>query len=602
MKRRPSSTIIPVAAVLGTALMICGCPGPKGRSKPTDKMPSGHGSEVAVIRLSGAMVERTTISDFLTPSRPVLHRVLKTMRTAKEDPAIGTVVVRIDEFRAGWAQLAELRQAFIRIRAAKKKLVVHLDSANNGTYYLASAADRIVMSPGASVWLLGLAMEMTFVKGLLGKLGIEADFTQMGRYKGAAEPLTRDSLSPALKESLEALLNSMHTELVSSVAEGRKLSKANVQAIIDKAPLLSEQAVASKLVDAVEPFGPSVRKLAENRRIHWRYGKKKSKTASLTELLSLFTSGGIHRPPTKPHVALVYAVGHIVQGSQQNGLLDDDDVIAAQKMERVLEGLRKNKAVKAVVVRIDSPGGSALASDQIWVVMNKLNKEKPVVVSMGNVAASGGYYIASTATRILAQPGTLTGSIGVVGGKLSLKGLFEKIGVTNQVLKRGARADLFSSSRKFTPDERKVIREMMRSVYEQFLDRVSKGRSMAKDKVRAVAEGRVWAGAAAKEQRLVDRLGGLYDAVVEARNLGKLPQDAKVSIYPRPRSLLEMLRDRLGPSHDSAGAFTHLSGSLGLVSLFNPSLAHRLKVLVRAAGLWKKEPFLLLLPYDLDVN
>ena len=304
---------------------------------------------------------------------------------------------------------------------------------------------------------------------------------------------------------------------------------------------------------------------------------------------------------------MVYAVGPIVYGGRRGGLFVDEEMISSHEMEKIMDELRGKDKVKAVILRINSPGGSALASDLIWHAVRRLAKKKPVIVSMGDVAASGGYYIAAAGTKIIAQPMTVTGSIGVVGGKISLGGLFDKLGIKRQVLKRGARADIFAPNKTFSDDERAQIKKLMTSTYEVFLERVATGRSMSKGAVKRGAEGRVWTGRKAKALGLVDGIGGLHAALAQARKAGKLPVDAKVAIYPRPKSWLELLQRRLSPDGVSIGTLIRSGSSpvrqawVGLRAL-NPALLARLKRLLTAIALCHREKALTLLPYDITIR
>jgi protease-4 len=269
--------------------------------------------------------------------------------------------------------------------------------------------------------------------------------------------------------------------------------------------------------------------------------------------------------------------------------------VASHHLSRILDELREAKRVRAVVLRINSPGGSALASELIWHAVKRLAAAKPIVVSMGDVAASGGYYIASPATRILAQPYTLTGSIGVVGGKFSLAGLFEKIGITSETLHRGARADLFNLARAWTPSERQVIQNLMARTYRQFVSRVAAGRKLPVAKVQQAAQGRIWCGTDARKQGLVDQLGGLLDAVAEAKRLSKLPRDAKTAVYPRPKTWLERLQEGLGGDR----ARVHLLHSL---LALGPLESHRLRDLLTLLRQWQREVALAWMPVFVRVR
>ena len=608
LKKTLGAAALSLVLVLGSGLVGLGaCKGPAASNpKKAGAGARGSGGEVAVVTLTGNMVEEKELGDLFGPKALTLRGILKRFKKAARDSNVGTVVLRVGSFATGWAQVEELRLAMERLKRAKKKVVVHLDEPTNLTYYLALAGDEVQVSPTSSMWLVGLRSEVVFLKGLLDKVGIQADMTQVGRYKGAAEPLTREEMSPALKTSLGGLLDGLYGEFLGQVMKARKLDKAKAQKLVDTAPHSAEEAKKSGLVDRVATFRTTVRELAKSAKIHWSYAKKK-KAGSWSELLELLQPETTGKPPKEPHVALVYAVGPIVYGGRRGGLLVDEKMISSHEMEKLMDELADEDKVKAVILRINSPGGSALASDLIWHAVRRLADKKPVIVSMGDVAASGGYYIAAAGTRIIAQPMTVTGSIGVVGGKISLGGLFDKLGVKRQVLKRGARADIFAPNKIFSDDERAEIKKLMTSTYEVFLERVATSRKMSKGAVKRGAEGRVWTGRKAKSLGLVDRIGGLYTALAEARKVGKLPVDAKVAVYPRPKSWLELLQRRLSPDGVSIGTMLHSGSSsvrgawIGLKAV-DPGLVARLKRLLVAIALCHREKALTLLPYDITIR
>ena len=531
------------SVILSTLFM-----GPGGSCMgPSPKRSSSQGAgpaSVVVINLHGSLSE-TGDDGRLFSKTSSLRTVLRRLRQARQSKKVDKVVLRIGRLQTGWAQLAELRAAVQTVRKKGKRVIAHLDDAGNREYYLACAADEVVMSESGSLWLVGVSAQALFLRGLLDKLGIEAEFLHEGKYKGAADALTRKTMSPAMKEALGAILDNTYAALVKSVSQGRKLPAARVKQLIDKAPLSAQKLKAAGLVDRIANHELDTQRLAAGGSINWSFGKKQQDKGALRGLMELFKPKALTRPPSTPHVALVYAEGEIVYGPRRRGLSVSPHV-ASHHLIRVLDKLRTSDNVKAVVLRINSPGGSALASDLIWHAVKRLAAKKPVVISMGDVAASGGYYIASPATRIYAQSVTLTGSIGVVGGKFNLVGLMQKIGVNSQTLTRGARADIFNLTRRWKPAERQVIQQYMHRTYKQFLARVALGRNMTTAQVDKVAQGRIWSGQDALKHKLVDRLGGMLDAVADAKKLGKLSADAKTAVYPRPQTWMERLQEGLG--------------------------------------------------------
>ncbi|MCD6498911.1 MAG: signal peptide peptidase SppA [Deltaproteobacteria bacterium] len=589
-----------IAALFVEQAVLVGCPGAGRRTTGPAKAGKGHGPGVAMFVLRGRLVERRAMEDMLGPAQPVLYRVVTRLDRARRDSKIGTVVLRLEGVTAGWAQWAELRQAIERLRKAHKKVVVHFDSAGNGLYYAAAAADSVVMSPGGTLWTIGLHMELTFFKGLLDKLGIDADLLQVGKYKGASEPFTRTGMSPEFRKSLGGLVTSLYREFLSGVGAGRKHPAKWVQTRVDEGPLLADQARKQGLVDQVADFGALIQSMKGS--IVWHYGKKKPAGKSLGDLLALLQGSQGSDAPSAPHVALVYALGTVVLGRGNGGLFGMGQVVASTPMVKVLTDLAKDDKVKAVVLRIDSPGGSALASELIWQAARRLGQHKPLIVSMGNVAASGGYYIASAARRILAEPGTITGSIGVVGGKLVLARLFGKIGITTEELNHGKYAGLFSSSKTFSSEERVIVGRMMKQTYQLFLKRVSMGRKVPLSLLGGAAQGRIWSGRAAKGVSLVDQVGGLYDALVVARRLGHLGADAEVAVYPRPKNWIQLLGEKFGRKDVAAPSLPGVSGWVSLVDALAPDVGRGLRLFATAAWGLRREKVMVLLPFGIRIR
>lgn len=608
-KKRAAKTLVMVSSTFFSLFLWCavGCraPAETGAKIKGDKA-EGHGNEVAVITLTGNMVEEKSLGDIFGPRAMVLRKVLDRLKKASRDSKIGKIVLRVGSLNTGWAQIHEIREALDTIRRGKKKVVFHLDEPNNLTYFLALSGDEIQLSPTSYLWLIGLRSEVIFLAGLLEKLGLKADMLQVGEYKGAVEPLTRKEMSKNLETSLSELLDGLYTELVKETAQGRNLPEEAVKKLIDSAPHSAKDAINAKLVDRVAGFRDSVIELAKGGKINWSYGKKE-KAGSWSELLELIQPETTGKPPKEDHVAVVYAIGPIIYGGKQGGGLGGEEMVSSHELENIMNKLRDNEKVKSVVLRINSPGGSALASDILWLAVRRLAKKKPVIVSMGDVAASGGYYIASAGTKIFAQPMTITGSIGVMGGKIALGGLFRKIGVNRQVLRRGKNSDMFAPDREFSSQEREIVEKFMKATYERFLSRVAEGRRLSPAKVRRAAKGRVWTGRKAEDLGLVDEMGGISAAIAEARRAGKLPLDAKSAVYPRPKSWLELLQSSLSPEGVSLslngamlGGGAHGLMALKAISMFHHPVAKRLRRLLLSVAFCQRERVLTLMPFDVS--
>ncbi len=465
------------------------------------------------------------------------------------EPKITALIVRLGDAEMELPAAEELRAALDRFRKAKpagRKVHCHADRADNVTYLAMSGCDSIGLSAGGEIVVSGAAAVPIHVKGALDRLSIEADFMHVGAFKGAAEPLTRDRPSPEMVKTLDAILDERFETLVEGIAAGRRLPPARVRELIDTAVFPAHDALAARLIDRVagfESYRDQILGDGEWNLVKLADDEQPRSVAQLMQMLGLAPP----ERPRDPHVALVYAVGSVVDG-EGGGRAAARREIAPRVLGPALRALAADDAVKAVVLRIDSGGGSALASESLWLTLAELRKKKPVIVSMGGVAASGGYYIGCGANRIYASRTTLTGSIGVVGGKLAIGRALGKIGITGHPMGRGKRALLWSSLDRWSPDERVAVQKLMQGVYDSFVARVAEGRKKSVDDVRAVAQGRVWTGAAAAQRGLVDRIGGLEDALAAAREIADIGESAPLEIYPPPPSLLDLLGDLGGAS------------------------------------------------------
>ena len=482
-----------------------------------------------------------------------LRALIERLRALGRDPNVTALVLRFGDSDIDFPAAEELRAAVAAFRTAGGKtrpVHCHAEAAANVVYYAMTACDSIALAPGGEVMVSGVAAVPIHVKGTLDRLGVQADFLHIGAFKGAAEPLTRDRPSREMVETLEAILDERFAALVDGIAAGRRLAPAAVRELIDTAMFSADEALAARLVDRValyEPWRDEVLAGAA-----WTVVKvADDDTPGLGKLMEMLGLAPRKRP-TDPHVALVYAVGSVVDGKGA-GTVGARREIAPRTLGSALRILAADDDVKAIVLRIDSGGGSALASEILWQTVAEAKKKKPVIVSMGGVAASGGYYIGCGATKVFASRTTLTGSIGVVGGKLAIGRGLKKIGVSAFPVGRGRRALVYSTLAPWNPDERAAVKKMMQTVYDQFVARVAEGRGKQRAEVDAVAQGRVWTGRAALQHGLIDQLGGLEDALAEARTLAKLGDDVPLEVYPPPPTLMDWL-----------GSFGGVSAPLGL--------------------------------------
>ncbi len=550
-------------------------PASAGGSAASGTQP-GPGKHHVVLELAGAIAELPGTWDF-NPTGKTLRETLARIDRVARDPDTRSLIVRISPVATSMATAEEVRGALLAAHALGKPVHCHLETGGNTEYLIATGCDDIALAPAGDIFLSGPHAEAMFVKGLLDKLGVVADFEHQGKYKGAADSLQRDTMSEAQREAIDALLDGATKRLTESVAVARKLEPKTVRALFDQAPFAADAAKAAKLVDKLVPFERFRDDIAKGAFVLASASEPKPEPPNIFELFS----GKAPEGPKGKRLALVYLVGGIVHGKSGGGLMPSQEV-ASRDLVSQLHKLAADDDVEAVVLRIDSPGGSALASDIIWQAVRELAAKKPVIASMGAVAASGGYYIASGAHKIYAQPDTITGSIGVIGGKLVLGGLYDKLGVKKEILTRGTRAAMFSEARPFTPDERVAVTQMMKDVYGQFLDRVGAGRKLSRGQVEPFAQGRVWSGADALSHKLVDELGGLSAAIADARKRGKLASDAPIQILPEPPSLTGLIQRWSGGGGGDevrATLATALLGELGAPPQAALDLVHALTML-----------------------
>lgn len=494
-----------------------------------------------VMKVSGAFVERESFS--LTGGRGTeLRKAIDRLRALATDDKLTGLLLRLDGVEISLPDVVELRAAMLDFKAAKKQLACHAENASNAMYLVLSACDQIGLAPLGNVAITGPAAMPIHVKPLLDKLGVTADFLHVGAYKGAAEPLTRDAPSKEMEETLGAILDRRYQTMVDVIAADRKLDPSAVKALIDTGLFPSEQAKTAKLVDEVTAFEQFRDKLVGTGGAWTKVELEPDGKDQLQTMLKLARFVGA-MPPEKPlgdHVAVVYALGDIVDGGG-DGVLGARQQIASQTLVPALHAITMDDTVKAVVLRVDSGGGSAQASELIWQAVTELKTKKPVIVSMSDVAASGGYYISSNATKIFAEADTLTGSIGVVGGKIAPGGALAKVGINTFPMGRGKHATMMASLLPWNDDEKAVIQNTMEEVYKVFVGRVASGRNKKPEDIQPIAQGRVWTGTRAKELGLIDEIGGLDAALAEARKLAKLDPTTGLEIYPPAPTLRDFL-------------------------------------------------------------
>lgn len=465
----------------------------------------------------------------LAAGTPSLRDIVDTLDRAAGDDRVKGVIADLGHTQLSLSSAQEIAAALKRFRAAGKHAFAYADTlaegaSNSQTLLLASNFEEIWLQPAGEIGASGIVLEMPFIADTLKMLGVTPRFAERYEYKGGVDTYLESSLPAPLKESLGKLVNDLLGQIVQGVAENRKLPEADVRLSIDHAPLSADEALAAKLIDHIGYRRDAEAKLQQT-----------SDARNFVDEAAYLSNAG--RPNTAgTKIAVIYGVGEVIRGNSDDGFLSSGTQMSAVEIERAFREAAKDSDVKAIVFRINSPGGSYVASDTIWRAVHEArNAGKKVIASMGNLAASGGYFSAIPCDLIVAEPGTLTGSIGVYSGKFVLSGLWQKLGVNWAQINAGARAGADSANRDFTPEEWASFQRGLDRTYADFAKRVSTDRNIPAADMDSVARGRVWSGASAKEHKLVDELGDFYQAVIEAKKAAGLGEDAPVQLVTFPR-------------------------------------------------------------------
>jgi len=513
--------------------------------------PDVASNSTLVLRIGGDLSEMEpggVLGQFIEAA-PTVRGVVEMIRKAKTDRRISSLVIKPAGAGALWGKVQEVRDAVADFRRSGKPAIAYLEFGGEQEFYLASACDKVFLMPTASLDLTGMASYELFLRGMLDKIGAYPDALHIGEYKTASNTLTEHTYTPAHREMAESLNTDLYQQLVRGIADGRHKSEAEVKSLIDHGPFLPEEALKAGLIDDLAYEDELDDKV--------KLGTGKIKYTDMNEYRQVSpTSLGLNHGPK---IAVLYAAGIIASG-KSNYDSPSGTVVGSETLVDYLRKARADSAVKAIVLRIDSPGGSAIASDVIWREVMLTKNQKPVIASMSDVAASGGYYIAMPAHAIVAEPSTLTGSIGVVITKFVIDGTLKKLGLNMEGVSQGKYAQMYSPVRPFSPEERARVAENMQATYDTFVEKAAQGRNTTPEKIDAIAQGRVWTGRQAKQLGLVDELGGLDRAVAIAKQRAKIPQDSEVElvIYPPKKSFYEIFRDPFGT--DRTSTLTSLLG------------------------------------------
>lgn len=522
-----------------------------------EKRGKDAGPGIAHIKLKGSLSDSPAgMPNPLTGSSgDTLRSVQDRIKQAAKDADVKALMLHMEEFAADWTDQQELRQSLAVFRKSGKKVHCYMETASMGGYLVATACDEIILPPVGGVEIPGVRFSMSFYKDAMDKIGLKGDVVPLGDFKAAGEPLCRNRMSDANRKQWDKLADDYYEIAAETIAQSRAgFDIAKAKAAIDVGMYTPKAAVAAGLADKIgypEEVVAQIKKSLNDEKLVMRkdYGKTKEEMdlSNPFALLKLLNPPKEAKLSDKPKIAVIYALGAIETGKSSMGLMGE--TMGSTTMVDLIKKAAEEPSVKAIVLRVDSPGGSALASDLIWKAT--VDAKKPIVVSMGAVAASGGYYIACGSDRIFAEPGTITGSIGVISMKIVTGGVFEKIGVNTEIVKRGKHSDFMSSDRVFTDEERAVMVTMMTDVYDTFLSRVMEGRKkagreIALDDLKKIAGGRIWTGRTAKEIGLIDDVGTLDDAIAYAKKKVGLENNAEVELYIQPKgkgSFLDSLFD-----------------------------------------------------------
>jgi len=513
-------------------------------------------ARVGVIKLTEQLLERPASFQISFASlnnsgkASALSALTQQLTKAAKDPALSGLFFDLSSFSLTLNQAHELGQHFTALRKAGKRVAIYSADFDTATYLLASHADTVIMPENGNVMIPGVSLQMMFFKGTLEKLNLTADFIQVGKFKGASEPFTRTSASPEYKAQIEGLVDGMYNAVVSQLAANRpNLTEDDVKKAIDEGWITGQRAKQIGLIDQTLPREkidawldsqfPAGAALVED------YGQPKKKALDLDSPFALFSMMGA-KPPVKskdPAVAVIYATGQIMPDSPNSE--NNTELVTPTLIRKAVDIALKDPLVKSIVLRVDSPGGSASASDEIWSVLKAADAKKPVTVSLGRVAASGGYYIACSGRSITADPHTITGSIGVVAGKIVIKGLMDKVGLNIEPISRGKHAEMLSMLHPFTDEERTYLTKQMEDVYTVFTGRVTSARGTKIKNIDEVAHGRLFTGDAAKKAGLVDNVGTLQDTIAASAKTAGIDAKYQVLILPESKTLADIIREGL---------------------------------------------------------
>src|SRR5215471_7823140 len=551
--------------------------------------PTVSSNTTLVLKVGGDLSEvapSNVVGYFRGANAPTVRSFVDNLRKAKVDSRISSVLLKPTGFdSAYWGKVQEIRDAVLDFKKSGKLVYAYLEYGGDKEYYLASAADRVFLLPSSPLDLKGIATYAVFLRGTLDKIGAYPDMRHIGDYKTAMNQLTEKGYTRAHKEMDESLDRDLFDQLVRGIADARKKSEADIRKLVDQGPFLPEDALRAGLIDDVAYEDQVEDKLKKSdERLRKIEGEDYARVNA--------SSFGLNRGP---RIGVIYATGTIVNGRSGFDPLNGAALGSDTLIDSIRQARRDN-SLKAIILRIDSPGGSAAASDTIWrelMITRNERPDRPIVASMSDLAASGGYYIAMPAQVIVAQPSTLTGSIGIFGGKIVTGGVYGKVGANIESTSVGKNAEINSPVRPYNASELKKLQEQLQAFYDQFVEKVADSRHTTPEKIDAIAQGRVWTGRQAKENHLVDELGGLDRAVAIAKERAKIAPDTDVelTVYPARKSFYELVSEQFSGSSESVQLAEWLNAHLSAGEI------EALRAIRGPLAIFKRGEILALMPF-----
>jgi protease-4 len=575
---------------------------------------AAEGQRIAHVELSGPLLEAPAADPFgLNASKvSTTKSLIERLKQMRDDETVAAVFMTFENPGLGLAQIQEIRQAVEQLKAVEKEVYIHMDSCSSSAmYWLASCGTRVAMVPTGDLWLTGLYGEQLYLKDMLGKLGVAADVIHIGDFKSAGETFSRNAPSPPAAQQIDWLFDSLFDQLVSEVAQSRGIDAARAKTLIDQGPYTAESAKDAGLIDEIAyrmDFVSWIKARHGDIPFDKNYGSDDAPTFDLSNPFAFFEVFNdllmSNDESSKPKVALIYVSGVIITGKGADGLFGSSSNGASSTLRKALYRAARDDKIKAVVLRVDSPGGSATASEIIWHASQEIVASgKPFIASMGNTAASGGYYVSCGADTIFAEPGTITGSIGVVGMKFVTKEMWDWLGVHWHPVQRGANANMMASDKPFTDHGRDRMTSWMNEVYGVFKDRILQTRKDRLTKpLDEIAGGRVYTGAQAKALGLVDQLGGLQDALKYAALEANLGNNYDVRILPKPKTLMDLLMEGMGFEAEAAVAAGMDHAVMKVLRELEPQKAAAMQRMLDVAKVAQQDKVMLTMPMEIVIR